>query len=77
MVLGRTAKGDDGDARPTMIRQSRWRIWLRVHTRNVLYYRLGLVVPKARDCGDHGWYRQDAETEACYHCRVTRPTSSN
>lgn len=30
-------------------------------------------MPKARDCDDHVWYRQDRSTSACYHCRVTRP----
>jgi hypothetical protein len=39
----------------------------------MLYYRLGLVVPKARDCGLHEWHLQDGGTDACYHCRQTRP----
>lgn len=55
------------------LRQSRWRTWLRVHTPDVLYYRLGLVVPKARDCGDHDWHKVDEATDGCYHCDVTRP----
>jgi hypothetical protein len=56
------------------IRNARWRGWLRVHTPNVLYYRLGLVVPKARDCGNHEWHNSGNGVDACYHCEVTRST---
>ena len=65
--------GDIGE-RPLSLRNSRWRGWLRVHTPNFLYYRLGLVVPKARDCGDHEWHNQGDGVDACYHCEVTRAT---
>jgi len=37
--------------RPFSVRHARWRAWLRAHTPDLLYYRLGLVVPKAHDCG--------------------------
>ena len=47
---------------------------MRGHTPNVLYHRLGLVVPKARDCGDHEWYHSDDVVDRCYHCEVERPT---
>jgi hypothetical protein len=59
---------------PFTIRNARWRGWLRVHTPNVLYYRLGLVVPKARDCGNHEWHNSGNGVDACYHCEVTRST---
>jgi hypothetical protein len=39
----------------------------------VLYYRLGLVVAKAGDCGAHEWYNVNGERDACYHCRTERP----
>jgi hypothetical protein len=51
--------------------RSRWRTWARAHTPDLLYDR-GLVVPKARDCGDHEWYTSSAEADGCYHCQVTR-----
>ena len=54
------------------IRHSRWRTWLRQHTPDLLYDRLGLVVPKARDCGEHEWYIADGAVEHCYHCRAER-----
>jgi hypothetical protein len=38
---------------PFGVRNARWRGWLRVHTPDFLYYRLGFVVPKARDCWNH------------------------
>jgi hypothetical protein len=59
---------------PFSFRNSRWRTWLRVHTPNVLYFRVGLVVPRARDCGDHDWHNEGDERDACYHCEVTRST---
>lgn len=53
--------------------RSRWRTWLRKRTPDVLYYRLGIAIPKARDCGDHEWYKSTEDRDACYHCEVTRP----
>ena len=66
----------DGDpvSFPFSIRHARWRTWLRQHTPNWLYFRLGVVFPKARDCGEHDWYYEGRGLDACYHCRVTRPT---
>jgi hypothetical protein len=61
------APGDFG------LRHSRWRTWLRIHTPNVLYYRLGLAVPKALNCGNHEWHNAGNGIDACYHCRVERP----
>jgi hypothetical protein len=52
------------------IRHSRWRTWLRGHTPN---YRVGFVIPKAQDCGDHEWYNADNQVEHCYHCQAERP----
>jgi hypothetical protein len=51
--------------------RARWRRWVREHTPGFLYNR-GLVISKVRDCGDHDWYSETAEREACYHCQVTR-----
>jgi len=65
--------GDVGD-HPLRFRNARWRTWLRVHTPDVLYYRLGLVVPNARDCGRHEWNNQGHGIDACYHCEITRTT---
>ena len=59
---------------PFSIRNARWRTWLRAHTPDALYYRLGLVVPKATDCGAHDWHNVGDGTDGCYHCEVTRPT---
>ena len=59
---------------PFSLRSARWRTWLRVHTPNVLYYGVGLVVPKARDCGNHEWHNEAAGIDGCYHCEVTRST---
>jgi len=59
------------------IRHARWRTWLRVHTPNTLHYRLGLVVPKVRDCGAHEWYNADNIVERCYHCSAERVRNSN
>jgi hypothetical protein len=64
---------DVADA-PLSIRTSRWRAWLRVHTPDVLYFRLGLVVPKSRDCGNHEWHNAGDDSDECYHCDVTRKT---
>ncbi|MFI5261979.1 MAG: hypothetical protein ACHQZR_05460, partial [Candidatus Limnocylindrales bacterium] len=61
------AAGDFG------LRHSRWRAWLRARTPAVLYVRLGLVVPKARDCGAHEWFDSADELDACYHCEATQP----
>jgi hypothetical protein len=58
------------------IRHARWRIWLRVHTPGVFYHRLGFVVPKAVDCGDHEWYQSRDGIDDCYHCKVERPSSA-
>lgn len=60
--------------RPFGLRNARWRTWLRVRTPDVLYYRLGLVVPKARDCRHHEWHHSANGVDACYHCEVTRST---
>ncbi len=57
------------------IRHARWRTWLRVHTPDILYYRLHIMVPKAEDCGDHDWYAEGSGWTACYHCKVRRPTT--
>ena len=46
---------------------------MRVNTPNVLYYRLGLSVPKVRDCGRHEWYNAGTVNERCYHCEAERP----
>jgi hypothetical protein len=59
---------------PFRVRHSRWRGWLRVHTPDLLFHRLGFIMPKARDCGDHDWYKHGRGIDACYHCRVTRAT---
>lgn len=47
----------------------RTRTWLRGH----LPWLLAQHIPKGVDCGAHEFYRQDADIDACYHCRVTRP----
>jgi hypothetical protein len=51
------------------VRNARWRGWLRVHTPDFLYYRLGAVVPKAEDCQNHEWYNQGNGIDACYPAR--------
>jgi hypothetical protein len=68
--------GGVGD-HPFGIRNARWRAWLRVRTPDFMYYRLGLVVPKAGDCGLHEWHAGGDESDACYHCRATRPTPAD
>ncbi len=46
---------------------------LRTMLRGVLPYFLSDRIPKgSRDCGNHEWYRQDDNTDACYHCEVGR-----
>lgn len=55
------------------IRNARWRTWVRGRTPSVLYYRVGLRVPKVRDCGHHEWYNADNVNERCYHCEAERP----
>lgn len=53
------------------LRHGRYR--LRTFLRGNLPYVLSDHIPKGpRDCGNHEWYRQDALTEACYHCEVGR-----
>ena len=47
----------------------RIRTWLRGR----LPWSLAERISKGEDCGAHAWYRQSAELDACYHCRVTRP----
>ncbi len=59
------------------VRHSRWRAWIRSHTPDVLYYRIGLQVPKAQDCGRHEWYTSDDVVERCYHCLAKRPRSAS
>jgi hypothetical protein len=56
------------------VRNAQWRTWLRAHTPNVVYYGLGWVVPKARDCGNHEWHNRGSGIDACYHCEATRST---
>ena len=56
-----------------LLRDSRWRTWLRGRTPDRLHDR-GYFVSKARDCGDHEWYVRNARTVACYHCVATGPT---
>lgn len=46
----------------------RTRTWLRGR----LPWALVSLVPKGGDCGAHEWYRQDATTDACYHCQMHR-----
>lgn len=55
------------------LRHSRWRAWVRVHTPDFLYFRLGLVMPNARDCGDHEWHNAGGGIDGCYYCQVERP----
>ncbi len=44
---------------------------LRTMLRASLPYFVSDRIPKGpRDCGKHDWYRQDAHTDACYHCQV-------
>jgi hypothetical protein len=62
----------DVAAGPFSLRNARWRTWLRVHTPDVVYYRLGWVVPKARDCGAHDWHNNGDGTVSCYHCLASR-----
>jgi hypothetical protein len=45
----------------------RWRTWLRVH---LPMWATGLVPKGETDCGNHEWYRSDAQTWRCYHCSV-------
>jgi len=66
----------DAANHPFSLRNSRWRTWLRVRTPDVLYYRLGLVIPKAVDCGAHDWHNNADGTDACYHCQAIRPTTT-
>ncbi len=61
---------------PFSLRHARWRAWVRVHTPNVLYYRFGLVVPKAKDCGKHDWHNAGDGLDGCYHCVATRRTTA-
>jgi hypothetical protein len=53
----------------TMRGKYRTRTWLRGHSP----WSLAERIPKGEDCGDHEWYRQSTELDACYHCRVSRP----
>lgn len=66
-------RGDVGNE-PFSFRNSRWRTWIRARTPDLLYYRLGWVVPKARNCGNHDWYNDGDGLDGCYHCEVTRAT---
>lgn len=57
----------------SMTGRYRLRTWVRGRLPGVL---VG-VVPKGRhDCGAHQWYRADAGTWRCYHCRPAIATSS-
>jgi hypothetical protein len=47
---------------------------VRVRTPDVLFHRLGLIVPKAHDCGDHQWYLKGDGRDACYHGVAIRPS---
>jgi len=69
------SSGDVAD-QPFRIRNARWRAWLRVHTPDFMYCRLGLVVPKTLDCGRHEWYNGGNGIDSCYHCKATRQTPS-
>ena len=51
----------------------RLRTWVRGRLPGVL---VGVVPKGARDCGAHQWYRADAGTWRCYHCRPAIATSS-
>lgn len=43
----------------------------RTRLRGILPYALADLIPKGRDdCGNHEWYREDADTALCYHCEV-------
>jgi hypothetical protein len=45
----------------------RWRTWIRGR----VPWALVDVFPRGwRDCGQHEWYREDEETDRCYHCMV-------
>jgi hypothetical protein len=46
----------------------RVRTWLRGR----LPWFVAQAIPKGPDCGAHEFYRQSADRDACYHCRVTR-----
>jgi hypothetical protein len=46
----------------------RGRTWLRGR----LPWFAAQQIPKGPDCGAHEFYRQSADRDACYHCRVTR-----
>jgi hypothetical protein len=46
----------------------RIRTWLR----GALPWSVAQAIPKGPDCGAHELYRQSADRDACYHCRVTR-----
>lgn len=51
------------------VRPGRYRV--RTWLRGLLPYALSDRIPKgAKDCGNHEWYRQDEDTDACYHCDV-------
>ena len=50
----------------------RVRTWLRKHLPHAFADR---IAKGPGDCGNHEWYRQDAETDACYHCAVGRRSS--
>jgi hypothetical protein len=65
---------DEGDI---MMGVSRGRYRLRTWLRGRLPIALADIVPKgARDCGDHEWYRADAQTWRCYHCEPAAALSS-
>jgi hypothetical protein len=34
------------------------------------FFLIGLAPKGKRDCGEHDWYRQSADTYRCYHCEV-------
>lgn len=47
----------------------RLRTWLRGNAPGPL----SALFPKGTsDCGDHEWYREDRDSDACYHCEVGR-----
>jgi hypothetical protein len=53
--------------------RSAGRYRLRTLLRGLSPYFLADRIPKgSRDCGNHEWYRQDDNTDACYHCEVGR-----
>jgi hypothetical protein len=47
--------------------QYRFRTWAREHLPRPLAY---LFPPGDKDCGHHEWFRNDENTDICWHCTV-------